>query len=200
MKKGKIYAISAIFWIGINVVLFVLDKMNIGAKLGLSTNYDWLSFIGNSIAILVAVYVPLYVLETTLQNEIQNKLKCEKWNVCMEIMSDISSLIALHKKACYYSYNTHEREKYIISCGEFWQKHSFIKMKLSTLKKTGKYIDTDKLLDQLERYVKPIEDITGRYTVDKSIQDLFIYEPSAFAANDDNLISVVEEFVELNTR
>ena len=196
----KIYIITAVFLAGIIFILVMLDKCNVGTYIGLSVNYDWLAFIGNCVGILVAVYIPIYVLQKTLRHEKEHSLRTEKHNVCVEIMENISMLIALQKKAVYYANKPSEKEKYEHASIEFWEKYSFIKMRLSSLMQDNKYIDTNALLNALCQYVTPIDQINNRYGMDKSIMDLFLFEVNALQANDKYLIQETENFVKKNTK
>lgn len=196
----KIYILTAVCLAGIIFILVMLDKCNVGTYIGLSVNYDWLAFIGNCVGILVAVYIPIYVLQKTLRHEKEHSLRTEKHNVCVEIMENISMLIALQKKAVYYANKPSEKEKYEHASIEFWEKYSFIKMRLYSLMQDDKYIDTNVLLNVLCQYATPVDQINNRYEMDKSIMDLFLFEVNALQANDKHLIQETEKFVEKNTK
>lgn len=197
MKKGKVYIIAIFSIFVIILALVFLDLIDIGSMIGLSTNYDWLSFIGSCTGIVVAICVPLYVLDKTMEGEKAVRIRNEKWNTCMGIIADISELISLHKQACYYSKKYRKQDADIDSKRNFWQKHSFIKMKLSALKYSELYSGTEELVEELEEYVKPMDLITHNEL--QGVVELFVFEPSALMANDSGLIKSVEKFVEKNT-
>lgn len=57
------------------VALIWMDRFQAGSKLGLSSNYDWLAFIGNCLSNFVAVSIPLYVMFYTFSNQKED----EEW-------------------------------------------------------------------------------------------------------------------------
>lgn len=71
-EKNNLLTICIAYFLGIcilTVALIVMDRFQIGGKIGLSKNYDWLSFLGTCLSSFVAVTIPVYVMFHTISNQ-----------------------------------------------------------------------------------------------------------------------------------
>lgn len=60
LRRTSLYTICSI--ISVIALLVLMDNLQVGTFLGLSHSYDWLSFLGSCLGIIVAVIVPVAVM------------------------------------------------------------------------------------------------------------------------------------------